>query len=150
MGHKSCKRSQLLAIEAVELAIEQYPYSSALLIKKADSMIAARHYNDALKILKQAELLDGADINLYILKTDVYLALDQQEKAVTLLQHALEHFDGEERIELLFELADVYKAKGDKIAMINEYLDVLETEDSYILSVQNALQTSFGTRCVLL
>ncbi|MGZ4060877.1 MAG: tetratricopeptide repeat protein, partial [Bacteroidia bacterium] len=43
-----------------------------------------------------------------------------------------------------FELADVYKAKGDKIAMINEYLDVLETEDSYILSVQNALQTSFG------
>jgi len=68
------------ALEAVELAIEQYPYSSALLIKKADLLIAARHYVDALKILEQAELLDGADINLYILKTDVYLALDQQER----------------------------------------------------------------------
>ncbi len=44
-----------------------------------------------------------------------------------------------------FEMADVYAAKGDKMAMINEYLDVLETEDSYIQSVQNALQTSFGT-----
>lgn len=43
-----------------------------------------------------------------------------------------------------FELADVYKMKDDKLAMINEYLDVLEINDSYIQSVQNALQTSFG------
>ncbi len=43
-----------------------------------------------------------------------------------------------------FELADVHKAKGDKLAMINEYLDVLETQDSYLQTVQNALQTSFS------
>ena len=34
-----------------------------------------------------------------------YLALDQQEKAVALLEEALVVFEGEERIELLFELA---------------------------------------------
>jgi tetratricopeptide (TPR) repeat protein len=96
------------AVEAVETAIEQYPYSSALLVKKADLMIASRRYHEALQILEQAALLDGADIDLYILKTDVYLALDQQEKAVALLEDALQHFEGEERIELLFELADVY------------------------------------------
>jgi tetratricopeptide (TPR) repeat protein len=44
-----------------------------------------------------------------------------------------------------FELADVYAVKGDKTAMINEYLDVLQNDDSYIQSVQNSLQTSFGT-----
>ena len=43
-----------------------------------------------------------------------------------------------------FELADVYNAKGDSPSMINEYLDVLEINDSYLQSVQNALQTSFG------
>ncbi len=43
-----------------------------------------------------------------------------------------------------FELADIYLTKGDKKAMIAEYLDVLEGHDSYIQSVQNALQTSFG------
>jgi len=43
-----------------------------------------------------------------------------------------------------FELAEVYNTKGDKMSMINEYLDVLELNDSYIQSVQNALQTSFG------
>jgi tetratricopeptide (TPR) repeat protein len=96
------------AIEAVELAIEQYPYSALLLIKKADLMIASRQYSDAMSILEQAALLDGTNINIYILKTDIFLALDQQEKAVALLQEALLHVEGEERIELLFELADVY------------------------------------------
>jgi len=96
------------ALEAAEMGIEQYPYSAVLLIKKADLLIATRHYKDALTILNHAELLDSNDINLYILKTDVYLALDQQEKAVELLENALQLFDGQERIELLFELADVY------------------------------------------
>ncbi len=96
------------AIEAVELATSQYPYSSSLHLKKADLYIAARRYSDALEILEKAAILDSSDINLYILKTDAYLALDQQEKAVQLLENALEQFEGSERIELLFELADVY------------------------------------------
>jgi tetratricopeptide (TPR) repeat protein len=96
------------AMEVAESGTEQYPYSSLLLIKKADILLATRKYKDALQILDQASVLDSGDINLYILKTDAYLALDQQEKAVVLLEEALSLFEGEERIELLFELADVY------------------------------------------
>lgn len=96
------------AIEAADLAIERYPYSSVLLIKKADVLLANRQYRKALEILEQASLFDSSDINLYILKTDAYLAIDQPEKAVKLLEEALASFEGEEKIELLFELADVY------------------------------------------
>ncbi len=96
------------ALEASELGVTQFPYSSTLHIKKADLLIATRQYQKALKVLNHAELLDSNDINLYILKTDAYLALDQQEKAVVLLENALQLFSGEERLELLFELADVY------------------------------------------
>jgi tetratricopeptide (TPR) repeat protein len=96
------------ALEAAEIGTEQFPYSSSLQIKKADLLIATRRYQEALDILGHAELLDSNDINLYILKTDAYLALDQQEKAVVLLENALKLFDGEEKLELLFELADVY------------------------------------------
>ena len=96
------------ALEASEFGSEQYPFSSSLLIKKADILLSLRRYTDALAILEQAELFDGGDINLYILKTDVWLALDQQEKAVELLEKALHLFEGEEKVELLFELADVY------------------------------------------
>lgn len=96
------------ALEATEYAIEQYPYSSALLLKRADLLIASKRYKEALHNLHQAEILDTSDINLYILKTDAYLALDKQEKAAAVLEAALDYFEGDEKIELLFELADVY------------------------------------------
>ena len=96
------------AIEAAEKASEQYPFSSSMLIRKADLLIAARKYKEALQILNHAAMLDSADINLYILKTDIYLALEKHEKAVELLEEALQLFAGEEKLELLFELTDVY------------------------------------------
>jgi len=96
------------ALEAAEFGTEQYPFSSALLIKKADILLATRKYQESLDVLEKAALLDSSDINLYILRTDAYLALDEHEKAVAVLEEALAIFDGEERIELLFELADVY------------------------------------------
>lgn len=95
-------------LEAADLAIEQYPYSSSLLIRKADLLLAAHRYRDALEVLDHASIFDSSDINLYILRTDAHLALDEQEKAVALLEEALTSFEGEERLELLFELADVY------------------------------------------
>lgn len=96
------------AMEAVNLGSQQYPYSSLMMIKKADILLAWRRYSEALEILEQASVLDNADINAYILKTDALLALDKPEKAAVLLEEALNLFEGEERTELLFELADVY------------------------------------------
>src|SRR4051812_27887691 len=96
------------ALEAAETAIEYYPFSGALLIRKADLLLATRKYSDALQVLEKAELFDATDINLYILKTDAFLAMDMQDKAVALLEKAVSYFEGDEKIELLFELADVY------------------------------------------
>ena len=96
------------ALEAAETGLEYFPYSSLLMIKYADLLIASRKYIEALDILEKAELYDSQDINLFILKTDAYLALDRQEKAVEVLEEALLLFEGEERQDLLFELADVY------------------------------------------
>lgn len=96
------------ALEAAEMSIDYFPYSASLLLRKADVLLSSRKYEEALHILDKVELLDATDVNLYILKTDVYLALDQQEKAVEILQQAVGQFEGEEKIELLFELADVY------------------------------------------
>ena len=102
------KNELIQALEAADYAIQQYPYSSTLLIKKADLLIVAKKYKEALHFLEQAEIFDSSDINLYILKTDAYLALDQQEKAAFVLEAALNYFDGDEKLELLFELTDVY------------------------------------------
>ena len=89
------------ALEAAEIAVLQYPYSASLLVKKADLLIATRRYTEALDNLEKAEILDNGDIDIYILKTDVFLALDEHEKAVALLEDAIAFFEGDNRIDLL-------------------------------------------------
>lgn len=96
------------ALEAANFAIEQFPYSLLFYVRKADILIATQNYHEGLEFLTKAEVLDSNDINIYILKTDAYLALDFQEKAAALLEEALVVFEGEDKIELLFELSDVY------------------------------------------
>jgi len=96
------------AIVAAEFAVEQYPYSSALLLRKCSLLIETKKYKEALSMLGRAELLDTTDINLYILKTEAYLALNDHKKAVSVLETQIGQFEGEDRAELLLELADVY------------------------------------------
>jgi tetratricopeptide (TPR) repeat protein len=108
IDHFDEKEQYSLGLEAVEYAIIQYSYSAALLLKKADLLISLRRYKEALYILEKAELLDSTDTTLYILKTDAFLALDMQKKAASVLELAIENFEGEEKVDLLFELADVY------------------------------------------
>jgi tetratricopeptide (TPR) repeat protein len=108
IDHFDGKEDLVHALEAAETGLEYFPFSAQLLIKKADILIATRHYRRALEILEQAYLFDSKDINIYILKTDAFLALDQPEKAIELLEQALHLFQGDEKIDLLFELADVY------------------------------------------
>jgi tetratricopeptide (TPR) repeat protein len=123
------------ALEAAEYAVNQYPYSSSLMLRKADLLIALRLYAEALQVLGKAEILDGKDTNLYILKTDAYLALDQQEKAAAILEAAVADFEGEEKIDLLFELADVY----DDYEEFEKVFDCLKTILEYDPANEEAL-----------
>ncbi|MFV0605101.1 MAG: tetratricopeptide repeat protein [Niabella sp.] len=93
---------------AVDMAIEQYPYSGSLRVKKADILLTQKKYEEALELLEHAAILDSNNIDIYILKTETFLALDRHDDAVELLEQALMLFEGDDRIDLLFELSDVY------------------------------------------
>jgi len=108
IDHFDDKEQFNLALEAVDFALERYPYSAMMLIRKADLLISLRRYHEALNILNEAEIFDNQDTSLYILRTDAFLALDMQEKAAELLEDAIQKFEGDEKVDLLFELADVY------------------------------------------
>jgi tetratricopeptide (TPR) repeat protein len=96
------------ALEAADFGINQFPYSPSLLVIKADILLSLRRYEDCLFYLNKAYILDSNDANLFIIKTDALLALDKQEEAAQLLESVLNSFEGEDKINLLFELADVY------------------------------------------
>lgn len=96
------------ALVVCEYAINQYPNTASLLLLKANLLVVTKQYKEGLLLLDESELLDNSDSNLYILKTEAYLALDMQQKAAEVLENAIELFDGDDKIDLLFELADVY------------------------------------------
>jgi tetratricopeptide (TPR) repeat protein len=96
------------ALVVCDYAINQYPNTAELLLLKANLLIVIKNFEEALILLDEAEELDSTDSNLYILKTDAYLALDMEKKAAEVLEIAVENFEGEEKLDLLFELSDVY------------------------------------------
>jgi len=96
------------ALDAAVIAVDQFPYSSTLVLMKADVLLTMRRYEESLEVLEKAELLNPNEISIYIIKTDALLATDQQELAAEVLESAINLFEGQEKIELLFELSDVY------------------------------------------
>ncbi|MCZ2397730.1 MAG: tetratricopeptide repeat protein [Chitinophagales bacterium] len=116
------------AIEAANRGIDQYPYSSLLLIKKADLMIADRKYAEALEVLDRASVLDNTDTNLYVLKIEAFLALGMREQAVTIFTEAQIAFNGKERIEFLFDVADVFDDYEETEEVFNCLKAILEQD----------------------
>lgn len=103
----------LKAIEAINIGLQFFPYSSVLLIKKADFEIADNKFRQALHTLEQSEAYNRKDINLYILKIDAYLGLNMPEEANETYMQAIDMFEGEELIDLLLELSDLFDDYDD-------------------------------------
>jgi tetratricopeptide (TPR) repeat protein len=96
------------AIEAVNTALEYYPFSAELMVRKADLLIFKRKSHEALSVLETALTYDAENIDIYILKTEALLALDRSQEAYLFMEDAIRLFTGEEKLELLLELADVF------------------------------------------
>lgn len=96
------------ALKAAQFGLEQHTHSSRLMIKKADVLLEMSKPHEALPVLEKSYLFDRTDPSYYILKTEALLALDRQDEAINMLEDALQLFDGQEKVDLLFELTDVY------------------------------------------
>lgn len=92
-------------------------------------------YDKALKLLSSSnqqiiELANG------------YLKYKQTDYAILTYQKGRKLLKG--TYPFNFELAQVYYTQGKTEAMFNEYLELLAYQESYIQSVQNALQTTLA------
>ncbi len=97
------------AIEAAEMGMQWFPFSADLQVKKAALLNATGQYERALSLLENADILNPADMNLYIHKIDAYLGLGRQARAFSVLKENIDRFSGKERAELLLELHEVFE-----------------------------------------
>ncbi|HXH17881.1 MAG TPA: tetratricopeptide repeat protein [Chitinophagales bacterium] len=93
-------------------AITQYPFSAFFLVKKAQFLFDGKQFDQALELLDRAEVYDPREIQIYLLRSDIYAWMDDFKKAVATLEHALDIADEEDAAHLYLELADVYEDWG--------------------------------------
>jgi tetratricopeptide (TPR) repeat protein len=88
------------AIEVLDYAIEQHPFSPWFLTKKAGLLIYFKKYKQALSLLEQAETMDPSDVAIHILRADIYVEKSQHADAVVVLEQALSISDEPDRESL--------------------------------------------------
>ncbi len=96
--------------EAVaDYAINQNPYSSDFLIRKAEFLLNRKKYKEALEFLDKAALFDTGEVDVYLIRSDVYVETNQIDKAEQTLYDALKIADDEEKDIIYAELSDIYE-----------------------------------------
>lgn len=114
------------ALQACDIALIYYPYSTSMLIVKAEVLFQAQRYGQALHSLDAADKLSGNLLESVLLRSDIYLAQYKFDAAAALLNERIPFFEGAEKTELMLELSDVYDENEDYEAVFNTLESILQ------------------------
>src|SRR6478735_12237574 len=122
-----------LAKKALKLALEQHPKSSGLKLVQVEMLIFEDKLETAEKLLNELYAIEPTNEEIYIQKANIYSKRDNHEKAVELLNIALQYTD---------DYADVYNLIG----MEYLFMDNLElAKESFI----NCIEEDFEDQSAL-
>lgn len=99
----------LTAMAVIEQAMEQHPFSSLLLIKKAQIQFETKKCDDALATLEKAEVIDSSESGIYLLRAEIFTYLSKYEEALEILQERITVSDEEDLADIHLQMADVYE-----------------------------------------
>jgi tetratricopeptide (TPR) repeat protein len=116
------------ALLACEIGKTYYPFSSSILMLKAEILTQTQKYGQALKALDEVEQYDHTNLGAVLLRADILLSQVKYDQAAAHLQHSADNFEGKEKIEILLELSDVYDECEEYEAVYETLKKVLELE----------------------
>lgn len=96
------------ALLACDIARTYYPFSTTILLLKAEILTQSQKYGQALKTLDEMEQYDQNNLEATLLRSDILLGQFKYDQAALYLEQKSGDFEGKDRIELLLELSDVY------------------------------------------
>jgi tetratricopeptide (TPR) repeat protein len=122
--------------EVLEDAVKQHSNSSEILLRQAGFYILAQLENKAMEILRQVEILEPSEWEIYFLKSIIYNRRKQFDESDKMLDLAKEN--GAEELDLLFGRVEqlLEKEEYDKAySLISERIDDLIEADHYFEQV---------------
>ncbi|MEM7103492.1 MAG: tetratricopeptide repeat protein [Bacteroidota bacterium] len=98
-----------LALEVVDYALQQHPYSSIFFIRKAQLLLEKNKVDEALECLKQAEMFDASELEIFLLKSEALSWSGRYEEALAILEASKKQFPLEDHDEIYMAIANVYE-----------------------------------------
>jgi tetratricopeptide (TPR) repeat protein len=105
------------ALDASEMALILYPFSSEFCLTKADAHIELGELDHAEEYLTNNFKIDKTDIDFYVILSEVHVLRNNYDKAIEICKEGLE-MCRENLDELYLHLAEIYDHQG-------EYEDVI-------------------------
>lgn len=116
------------ALLACDIARTYYPFSSTVLLLRAEILTQAQKFGQALKLLDELDQLDQHNLDAVLLRSDILLSQLKFDQATVLLEGESAFFSGKDKIELLLELADVYDECEDFEAVFDTLRRVISMD----------------------
>jgi tetratricopeptide (TPR) repeat protein len=90
---------------AAEMALNQYPFNSLFLIRKAQAMSGMGHLREALSTLAEAESMENNSLEIVLTKAAIFSQLRDSKRAVKYFREALALAEKEDKDEIYLDLA---------------------------------------------
>jgi tetratricopeptide (TPR) repeat protein len=97
------------ALAAVDQALGQHPFSSIMLLKKAQILFELKQCEEALAELNKAELCDSSETSIFLLRAEILTFLSRYSEAIQILEDQLKIADDEDLPDIYLQMADVYE-----------------------------------------
>lgn len=98
---------------ACEYATEIYPYSSMLLMRKAEWLLSQKKTGQALAIIEKIKDLTPGDMDSLLLHAEILLECNKANEAISMLEFELEKFNDTDKVFILMELAEIYDEQAE-------------------------------------
>lgn len=115
---------------AYDIALSIYPFSSSLLIRKAEWLTDYKKFGQALKLLDQLQEIDPNQIDAVFLKSDIFIEQGKHKEAAHYLESYVDKFDHVERTDILLELSEIYDELEEFEKVYHTLKRVLEIDSS--------------------
>jgi tetratricopeptide (TPR) repeat protein len=122
-----------MALKACTQAIEQYPYSTSLMVEKAQILSNLERYEESHEILEKAHALQPNDPEVFSMKGDIYLVQGMYEKAIQNYQQALPL--SEDKADIYYQIGLAYQNSFKYDVAIEQYKMAIELDINH----ENAL-----------
>lgn len=116
---------------ACEISTEIFPYSSVLLMRKAEWLLSQKKTGQALAIVEQINRITPGDMDSLLLHAEILLESDKPKEAIELLENELEKFNDTDKVFVLMELAEIYDEQTEFEKVYETLKKVLKINPQY-------------------